>query len=60
MLGHVIECVTKQPLGAYFKQHIFDPLGMSSTGYVRLFVQSRASFFFSFFFFKKKKDNLYI
>ena len=34
MLGYLVECVAKQPLGAYFKQHIFDPLGMSSTGYV--------------------------
>jgi CubicO group peptidase (beta-lactamase class C family) len=33
MLGHVVECVSKQPLGAYFQQHIFTPLGMSSTGF---------------------------
>lgn len=31
--GKVIEHVTGLPLDAYFKQHFFDPLGMSSTAF---------------------------
>lgn len=31
VLGHIVELVSGQTLDAYFKQHIFDPLGMPDT-----------------------------
>jgi len=31
VLGYLIEIISGQPLDQYFKQHIFDPLGMSDT-----------------------------
>jgi CubicO group peptidase (beta-lactamase class C family) len=31
--GRMVEAVTGQRLGAYMKEHIFDPLGMESTAY---------------------------
>ena len=34
-LGQIIEDVTGQPLGAYFREHIFGPLGMTDTDLAR-------------------------
>ena len=34
-LGQIIEDVTGQPLGAYFREHIFGPLGMADTDLAR-------------------------
>ena len=33
VLGAVIEVLSGQPLGAYLKEHVFDPLGMKDTGF---------------------------
>jgi CubicO group peptidase (beta-lactamase class C family) len=33
VLGHIVELVSGLSLDAYFKQHIFDPLGMHDTGF---------------------------
>jgi len=34
-LGQIVEDVTGQPLSRYFREHIFDPLGMTSTDLTR-------------------------
>ncbi len=34
-LGQIVEDVTGQPLAAYFREHIFEPLGMADTDLVR-------------------------
>jgi methyl acetate hydrolase len=31
-VGRIVEAVSEQPLDAYFREHILDPLGMSDTG----------------------------
>jgi len=31
--GHLVEALSGQKLDAYFKEHIFDPLGMTDTGF---------------------------
>lgn len=33
ILGYLIELVSNQSLGQYFSEHIFEPLGMTTTGY---------------------------
>jgi CubicO group peptidase (beta-lactamase class C family) len=34
VLGVIVERISGQSLGDYFKQHIFDPLGMTDTGFM--------------------------
>ncbi len=33
VLGHLVEVISGQPLDAYFKERIFDPLGMTETSF---------------------------
>ena len=34
VVGHLIEVISGQPLDAYLREHIFEPLGMRDTGFV--------------------------
>jgi CubicO group peptidase (beta-lactamase class C family) len=34
VVGHLIEVISGQPLDAYLREHVFEPLGMPDTGFV--------------------------